>query len=206
MRHRVDGAPCARTRSGANAAPSAPPQPRPLDGSSPKLDRARRKHETAQHLARALMRHETVKTVAAAQAGIRRQHLDDLCDPESAKTLSVADLRALPPAVRLELVRWVADELGCFVAELPDASADVGDDLALALRAQRETSEAVSAHLGALVDGHLDRREASEVLREVEEGIGALLTVRALMRRVAEEGARLVRTVRPYAIGVEVRR
>jgi hypothetical protein len=165
----------------------------PCSSTSPKLDRARRKDEVARRLGQALLRHESVKSVVAPAMGIRRQHLDDLCDPESAKSLSVADLRGLPPAVRLELVRWVADELGAFVAELPLADADPGDDVALVARVQRETSEAVSMHLGAVANGHVDRREAVEVLREVEQAVAALLTVRELMRRVIDDGAHSVR-------------
>lgn len=165
--------------------------------SSPKVDRAVRRAETAREVARSLDRHGTVRSVVAPTIGVRRQLLDDVCDPEGTKTLSVADMRALPPAVRLDLLRWCASEIGHGVHELPLADGDLADDLALVARVQTETSQAVSAHLALIAKRSIDRREAVEAVREIDEAIAALMTAREAMNRVVNSGARVVRTGGP---------
>lgn len=159
----------------------------------PRLARELRKVEVATHLGAALLEHGTVKTVAAACIGVRRQRLDEWADPDSARSLSVADLRAMPPAVRHSLLDWMASEMGCTVVERPPAAASLEDDLAVALRVQRATSEAVSAHLAAIADGHVDRAEARTCLQEIEEAEQALGAAKQLMLRAVDEGVVSIR-------------
>jgi len=177
------------------------------DTGHPRVDRELRKAEVSRWLAAALLEVGAVKTVCAAAIGVRRQRLDEWADPDSPRSLSVADARALPPKVRRRLLERLASELGCTVVDLPSADErDLESDLELVTRVQRETSEAVGAHLAAIADGVIDRREAVRCRDEIDEAIGALLSARLLMIQALDRGVyRVERTREPTlrAVGAD---
>lgn len=132
--------------------------------------------------------HEQVAAQIYVSSGLLSQYVD----AANTATISVARAALAPAPMRLELARFVAGESHA-VVELPEVTAALGVDQAM--RAQRETSEALSAHLTALArrpspDGRLrlERADAAELARECDEAIHELLRIRAAAHIAMRDG------------------
>ena len=85
------------------------------------------------------------------------------------------------------VVEALADRAGLAVVALPSAGAS-GDDLRSLATAQREASEAITAALLAVADGHITRSEGAKLESECDEAIARLLAVRERARLAQREG------------------
>lgn len=105
--------------------------------------------------------------------------------------------RAFPAKLLVPLIRstrdprfltWIAEQVGCVVYPLPSTVAGsngTADVLKLVCEAQREHCEAVGDVVDALMDGAITSDELPRVLTEIDEALGALLALRAV---VVEQG------------------
>lgn len=152
-----------------------------------KVERERRRAECADVLTRAIADNRTNVTSLAHALGVPSTRIDDWRNPDIDRHVSVADAAGMPPYVRVALAEFVAGP-GYAVTDLPAVEGDVSDDLRLACSTQRETSEAVSAHLAAISDGHVTREEGVSLERECDDAIRALLCVRELARHAVRHG------------------
>lgn len=157
------------------------------DSHSPKADRERRKNIVARALSRALAVVGASQSMVAATLGLSPTGFARLLDGESSHALTVADAIGLPPLVRRHIADLLAESLGCVLAEVP-AAVGAETDLALAIDAQRETHEALAAHLSAIADGHITRAEAVELRREVAQAQSRLAAIGQLAERALREG------------------
>lgn len=92
----------------------------------------------------------------------------------------------LVPDVLPHVIDQLADRCGRVVVELPRVDTN-GDDLRLLAEVQRETSEAVTAHLDGIADGVLTRQEVARSMAEVDQAILALVRLRERLRAVQRE-------------------
>jgi hypothetical protein len=157
------------------------------DDSSPKADRERRKSIVARSLSRALAAVGASQSMVAATLGLSTTGFARLLDGEANHALTVADALGLPPLVRRHIADLLAESLGCVLAEVP-AAVGAETDLALAIDAQRETHEALAAHLSAIADGHITRAEAVGLQREVRQAQSRLAAIAQLAERALREG------------------
>lgn len=154
---------------------------------SPEHDRREREQLVARAVSEGLAECAQADTWIAAQLSAKRSHVARWRDPGSGQSIPGAQILGLPPLARRRVIEVLAISLGCALAELPAASS-VGNDLALAIALQRETSEAVSSLLAAIADGAITRIEATPARREVRGAIAALLAVDAVLASAEREG------------------
>jgi hypothetical protein len=167
---------------------------RPL---SPAAAREQRRADVARIIGHGLLDANVTHVGAAEAIGMASAHLTECAKPGGAKHLHVADAPALPLPVALDIARYIAGDAYAVIALPTGETTDVASDLLLAAAAQRESSDAISALLMGVADGHLDSREGAKLEREADEAIRALLAVREVARRAQRErvigttGARL---------------
>ncbi len=131
-----------------------------------RVQRETRRADTSRALARLLVEHDISDSEVERLTSVPRQHVAQWRDPDDSRSVSLADAIALPPAMRRALAEWLVGP-GHVVAEIPDAAP--AGSIAQALEVQRETTDVVTAHLAAIVDGHLTRAEATVIRREIHE-------------------------------------
>ena len=125
----------------------------------------------------------TARAMWAHAIGISREYIDRCVAGE--KQIHAADLLHAPEPVRLDFAQALIGE-GRAVVDLP-VGLSARDDLALVIRAQKETTEAINAHLAALADGRMDAAEGASLEAECDEGIAALLAIRERARLAQRE-------------------
>lgn len=108
------------------------------------------------------------------------EHLPD-------RKLSLRGSRIIPLAEQLDRRAH-----GDAVVELPATSTE-SDDLRAIADTQREASEAITAGLLAIADGHITRSEGAKLERECDEAIARLLAVRERARLAQREGVIAIR-------------
>lgn len=151
------------------------------------------RHAEASRLLRAA-REEAGLTVAqvSAEAGTSPTVWRELEDPDHAKRAPLGD--AMAPSIARHVVAALAARVGMVAVTLPAARV-VHDDLAAIARVQRETSEAVSAHLDAISDGVIDRVENARVRAKIHAAIVELVTLSETLAATAHEPCTGVRRI-----------
>jgi len=139
---------------------------------TPREEREARRAELSRLLSRALVDADASHAEVARACGVSETIVHEWCDPTKARALSVADARALPPAVRRVLAEYVVGAGAVIAERAVDVEGHV--DLAHAAAVQRETGDVVREHLSALLDGRIDRAERRVLRREIAEAIRAL--------------------------------
>lgn len=109
------------------------------DRATARIARESRRQECARRLRKALHRHDVDQVELAADVGIARSKVQAWCDAGHKASMPLHDVLAAPEPVALDLLRWIAGEMGFRVVS---ANGDV--DLATV---HRETSEAIAAAL-----------------------------------------------------------
>lgn len=148
------------------------------------LEMARR--EAADALRAGLDACEATRAQLAAGIDCSPARLAQYVDPGDDATICVARAALLPDPARVALAQHVAGERFALV-ELPHVETG-REAIVEALAAQRETSEALAAHLVAIADGIVTRDEGARLVREVDEAIRELLRLRALGEAAVREG------------------
>jgi hypothetical protein len=146
--------------------------------------RESRRANLARFLTRTFAANDVTDRAVAALTGAVAQHVAQWRDPDAVKSLGVADAQALPEVLRVAIAEWLLP--GFVVIRLPDVSPSAS--VAQALHVQRETSEVVSAHLAAAIDGVLSRSEATPLRRDIWQAVRALLSVDLACERAEREG------------------
>jgi hypothetical protein len=149
--------------------------------------REERRAASAESLRRALDASGVAVREAGALIGVDEKLVRRWLDPHEGQSVSVADLAALPIEVRIAVVR--ADLLPGHVIVRETSPSDAGAaSIAAHVAAQRETSEALTAHLEAIADGHITRAEGASLERELDEAIARLVALREHARQAQREG------------------
>lgn len=104
--------------------------------------------------------------------------------------LHAEDLYLLPPEV-LRIVADLAATIGLELRPAAELGADHDDDRA-ALAVVHEALDTIRHITTMRADGKIDRREAIEGLREIEELEAALAPLRTRLRQVVAEGAKVL--------------
>lgn len=146
--------------------------------------RARRQADAARLVAAARADAGLSAADVAAEAGVSGTLVYEWESPDSGRRVSLGD--AMTPSLARHVVARLARSVGMVAVTLP-AARGVHDDLAAVARVQRETSEAVTAHLDAIADGVIDRAENAHVRSEIDDAIDALVTLRESLAAVAHE-------------------
>jgi hypothetical protein len=154
------------------------------------LEHARR--EAADALRHGLDACEATRAQLAAGIDCSPARLAQMVDAGDDATICVARAALLPDPARVAVAQYVAGERFA-VVELPHVETG-REAIVEALAAQRETSEALAAHLVAIADGIVTRDEGARLVREVDEAIRELMRLRALGEAAVREGV----------VGVEV--
>lgn len=158
----------------------------------PSIDRIERRRLIARTLSKALDRAEAVQALVAATIGTSETRFRAWLDPDSERSIALADVLALPPAVRRALTELLAESLGCVLADQP-AEVDAGDAYHQHAWAVRESGELLAAHALAIADGRVDASEGALLEREAEDVIRAASAIRELGRAAQRAPGRLIR-------------
>lgn len=152
-----------------------------------RLMREARRAGFSRSLARLLLAHDLSQAEAARLCGVGDSIVQEWCDPEKPRAMSLADAMALPPELRLVLAELLAGP-GAVVAIVPEGSPRLSVNTALSV--QKETSEVVTGHLAAIADGGgaITRSQATPLRREVREAQRALATLDRGLEVVEREG------------------
>ena len=134
----------------------------------------------------------TSRPVVAAQLEISPQDLRRVCDPTTGRAVPLEHVLGLPDDAYRAVVEALADRAGLGVVALPEASSE-SDDLRSVAETQREASEAITAALLAVADGHITRSEGAKLESECDEAIARLLAVRERARLAQREGVIAIR-------------
>lgn len=114
---------------------------------------------------------------------VRRWTDDDYAEGISARNVRLLELAAGVPVV----TEYLAHEAGCVLLQLTGlAGAGIGADLA---KVGAEIAEVFGrAHEALADDGRIDAAEAGTLIREVDDAIRALATVRGDLKAIVERG------------------
>lgn len=148
-----------------------------------------------------VLRSEVPITECAEALGMHRQEVYDLMDPPLAeprkpgekpekgkRSFKGAWFAVLPRALRKVIVGDLAGDLGYELRPRAELTKDHDDGHAAATLV-REACETIQRITTSLADRQIDRREANEMLRELDELEVAMAPMRARLRQIAERGA-----------------
>lgn len=164
------------------------------DRTPARVARESRRAAFARTLARFFLAHDLTDREAERLTGVAHQHVAQWRDPDAPRAMSFADALALPPALRRALAELLVGA-GYAVVKLPEGHTEACDLRAISLL-QREASDVVAKHLGALADGRLDAREGELLERECDELISAVLPIRERAREAQRERVVALRRAR----------
>lgn len=153
---------------------------------TPRIEREQRKADSSDRLDRLLREHDVTQASVALDLGVGETMVAEWCKPEKPRSMPFADALGLPEVVRRALAQDLVGAEYAIVA-LPSQTEAAGSDLLAIARVQREAGDVISQHLSALADGHMSAAEGAALEREVDEAIGALLTVRERARQAQRE-------------------
>jgi hypothetical protein len=130
----------------------------------------------------------------AGRLDCARSRISALADPRSDQRIRLHEAAALPPVAAVVLAEFVAGPAYA-VVELP-AEDDLGDDMAAAIEAHRESNEAVHEALVACADGRITAAEGERLEREGLEAVRALMRLVELGRLAQRERVIAARRIR----------
>jgi hypothetical protein len=172
---------------------------------TPRAARAQAEDTFGARLRGWLLRAEVSITECADALDMHRQEVYDLLDPprkpgekpeKGKRSFKAAWFELLPKPLRLVALGDIANELGYELRPQAVLTAEHDDDHTAAALV-REACETISRITTTLADRQIDRREALDLLRELDELEVAMAPVRARLRQVVERGA-MVLPPRPY--------
>jgi hypothetical protein len=161
---------------------------------TPKAARALAEETFGARLRGWILRAEVKFTDVAHALAIPREHLYEIMD--GTRHFKAAWLRLLPPAVAKCAADDLADLINYELRPQAVLSAEHDDDHTAAALV-REACETIQRITTTLADRQIDRREAVDLLRELDELEVAMAPVRARLRQVIERGA-VVIPPKPY--------
>lgn len=165
-----------------------------------RVRREERRATLGASLREALDAHGLSQREAAALIGVDESLLRRWADAHDPLSISVADLAALPPDVRVAIVQR---ELlpGHVVVRSPDP-ATLECDLRQAATLVRSASDAAAKAIDAWADGHMTRAEALEVCAAVDVAMAHLVAMRERALLAMREGV-IGRARAPHLRAVE---
>lgn len=119
-----------------------------------------------------------IKSVAAA---IDRgyNYVATCLNDDRSQQLTAGDLVPFMRATNLEPLRWLAQQMGCSVVQLPSVPSSTGDVSARFLKVVEELGQDSAAITRALSDGEITGSEGQTIAAELRDTIEALLSVEA---------------------------
>jgi hypothetical protein len=142
---------------------------------------------------------ETKRMLKAAQegSGVQVKSLAaqmDVTYPYAADALNECEPQRFPldllvpfmRATSLEPLRWLAQQMGCSVVQLPSVPSSTGDISARFLKVVEELGQDSAAITRALSDGEITGSEGQTIAAELRDTIDALLEVEAAVRANVE--------------------
>jgi hypothetical protein len=129
----------------------------------------------------------------AMLTGKSQGRISDYCSRNTRDFMAINDVAMIEGVTHglpghPHVTRWLASEAGFLLVAKPRASGVTLGDLHSALaRDALEHGQASSRAIAALADGRMTSREAREVLREIDDEVEALVSLRMLIAQVAEE-------------------
>lgn len=130
---------------------------------------------------------QPVKSIAATM-GLRPSYL---CDALNENHDTQFQARWFVPFMTatgsLEPLRWLAQQMGCSVVQLPSVPSSTGDVSARFLKVVEELGQDSAAITRALSDGEITGSEGQTIAAELRDTIDALLEVEAAVRANVEK-------------------